>query len=155
MRMMRIPRTVFGAWVKRRGPARQALQAQRGFSLLEALVAMAIASIALASLYRAVGQSSKGVVDVESRVEAALVARSALAGSTFAEDVARQPSGEAGAWRWSIHVEPEQVRPMNEDGMPAAGAPLRAAKVTVEVTHVQGGPAVMTWTTWKPYRSAS
>eukprot|EP01041_Mallomonas_annulata_P027291 gene27291-48847_t len=87
-----------GAQAIRRGlgPGRPS-RGQQGFSLLEALVAMSIASIALASLYRTVGQSSKGVVDVESRIEAALVARSALAGSTFAEDIERQPSGATAA----------------------------------------------------------
>jgi len=127
---------------------------QRGFSLLEALVAMSIASIALASLYRTVGQSSKGVVDVESRIEAALVARSVLAGSTFAEDAERQPSGAAGEWHWHVQMQAQQILLREEDGRPVPGAPLRAAKVTVEVTRGKDGPTVMTWTTWKPYRSA-
>lgn len=127
---------------------------QRGFSLLEALVAMAIASIALASLYRTVGQSSKGVADVEARVEAALLARSLLAGSTFAEDLAQQQSGDSGIWHWNILVEQEQVRLLAETGNVAPGDPVRAAKVTVDITRGQGGPTVMTWTSWKPYRSA-
>lgn len=124
----------------------------RGFSLLEALVAMAIASIALASLYRSVGQGSKNVVDVESRVEAALVARSALAAGTFAEDLMRDDSGQAGPWHWRIQVAPEQVPLLDEDGRPAPGGPLRAARVTVEVS--KDGATVVTWTTWKPYRAA-
>lgn len=126
----------------------------RGFSLLEALVAMAIASIALGSLYRTVGQSSKSVADVEARVEAALLARSVLAESTFAEDVARNPSGESGIWHWSLRVEPEQIRILEEAGSVAPGEPLRAAKVTVEVARGPGGPVVMTWISWKPYRLA-
>lgn len=127
---------------------------QRGFSLLEALVAMSIASIALASLYRTVGQSSKGAVDVESRIEAALVARSALAATTFAEDVERQPTGAAGIWHWRIRMQPEQIPMREQDGRPAPGAPLRAAMVTVEVARGESGPVVMSWTTWKPYRAA-
>lgn len=125
----------------------------QGFSLLEALVAMAIASIALASLYRSVGQGSKNVVDVEARVEAALVARSAVASGTFAEDLIRQDSGQAGVWHWRIQVAPEQIALQEEDGRPAPGGPLRAARVTVEVS--KDGTTVATWTTWKPYRSAS
>ena len=124
----------------------------RGFSLLEALVALAIASIALASLYRSVGQGSKSVMDVEARIEASLVARSALAGGTFAEDLARNDSGQAGAWQWRIQVAPEQVPLADENGRPAASGPLRAARVTVEVSR-EGGPTVA-WTTWKPYRAA-
>ncbi|MCW8177405.1 hypothetical protein [Verminephrobacter aporrectodeae] len=126
----------------------------RGLGLLEALVAMAIASLALASLYRTVGQSSRSAAALQDRVEAALVARSALAGSTFAEDVLRQSSGVAGVWHWSIQVLPDQLRWLQEDGRPADEAPLRAAQVTVTVTRGPGGPTVITWTTWKPYRPA-
>ncbi|RYF51195.1 MAG: prepilin-type N-terminal cleavage/methylation domain-containing protein [Comamonadaceae bacterium] len=129
-------------------------QAQRGFSLLEALVAMSIASIALGSLYRTVGQSSKGAADIESRIEAVLVARSALAGTTFAEDVQRQPTGSSGDWHWSIQTQPQQISLREEDGRPVAGPPLRAALVTVAVSRGTDGPTVMTWTTWKPYRVA-
>jgi general secretion pathway protein I len=131
---------------------RRAPRNQRGFSLLEALVAMAIASIALASLYRSVGQGSKNVVDVEARVEASLVARSAVAAGTFAEDLMRQDSGQAGEWHWRIQVAPEPVQMMDESGRPVAGPPLRAARVTVEVS--KDGVTAVTWTTWKPYRSA-
>ncbi len=134
-------------------PSSRGLQrSQRGFSLLEALVAMAIASIALASLYRSVGQGSKNVVDVEARVEATLVARSAVAAGTFAEDLMRQDSGRAGEWHWQIQVAPEQIQLMDENGGPVAGPPLRAARVTVEVR--KDGATAVTWTTWKPYRSA-
>ena len=115
---------------------------------------MSIASIALASLYRTVGQSSKGVVDVESRIEAALVARSALAGTTFAEDVQRQPTGASGDWHWRIQTQAQQIPLREEDGRPAPGQPLRAALVTVEVSRGTDGPTVVTWTTWKPYRVA-
>ena len=126
---------------------------QRGFSLLEALVAMAIASIALASLYRSVGQSSKNVMDVEARVEASLVAKSALAAGVYVEDLIKQDSGQSGVWRWRIQVVPEQVPMMDESGRPAPGGPVRAARVTVEVS--RDGVTAVTWTTWKPYRSAS
>jgi general secretion pathway protein I len=128
-------------------------QRQRGFSLLEALVAMAIASIALASLYRSVGQSSKTSVDVESRIEAALVARSVLASSTFAEDIERQPVGAAKGWNWRIEMQPEQIPLREVDGQPVPGVPIRAAKITVEVARSIEGPPIVTWTTWKPYRS--
>ena len=87
------------------------------------------------------------------RIEAALVARSALAGSTFAEDIERQPSGASGDWHWRIHLQPQQIPLREEDGRPAPGAPLRAAMATVEVTRGKDGPTVMTWTTWKPYRA--
>ena len=136
---------------RRPGPS----QRQSGFSLLEALVAMSIASIALASLYRTVGQSSKVAIDVESRIEAALVARSVLAGSTFAEDSERQPQGVAGDWHWHLVLQPEQIALSTGDGRAVTGKPLRAAKVTVEVARSAGGPVVLTWSAWKPYRAGS
>ena len=126
-------------------------QRQGGFSLIEALVAMAIASIALASLYRSVGQGSKNVADVQTRVEATLVARSAVAAGMFAEDLMRMDSGEAGAWRWRIDVVPDQVLLSEENLRAVQGGPIRAARVTVEVS--KDGVPAMTWTTWKPYRT--
>lgn len=143
------------AWWHRLHSGARALspaRSQGGFSLLEALVAMAIAAIALASLYKSVGQGSKNVVDVEARVEATLVARSALATGTFAEDFARQDSGQAGDWQWRIQLAPEQIPLLEENGRPAASGPLRAARVSVEVS--KDGVVAATWTTWKPYRAA-
>lgn len=124
-----------------------------GFALLEALVAMAIASIALATLYRSVGQGSKNVGDVEARVEATLLARSVLAGATYAEDLAQSASGQAGAWRWVVRTAPEQVQITEESGRPAA-SPVSAARVTIEVSRASGGAPVASWTTWKPWRTA-
>ena len=127
--------------------------APRGFALLEALVAMAIASVALATLFRTVGQGSKNVGNVETRVEAALLARSVLAGATFAEELAQTPSGQAGAWRWVVHIAPEQVQVTAEDGR-TPSPPVPAARITVDVSRAQGGDAVVSWTTWKPWRLA-
>lgn len=125
----------------------------RGFSLLEVLVAMAIASIALGALYRAVGQSSKNAITVQERVEAAMVVRSVLAGALYAEDLARHNTGQAGAWRWSLQVQPDAAL-----WSPVAGRnpppPQPVARVTVEVSDIAETRAVLRWTTWKPYRTA-
>lgn len=132
---------------------RRSLAGSSGFSLLEALVAMAIAAIALASLYRSVGQGSQSVMGVQARVEATLVAKSVLAAGIFAEDLMRQDSGQSGGWNWRVDVTPEQIPLSDEAGRPAPSGPLRAAKVTVQVS--RDGVTALTWTTWKPYRSAS
>lgn len=122
-----------------------------GFSLLEALVAMAIASIAFAVLYRTVGQSAFNASTVEERAEAALVARSVLASATFAEDLVKRPEGQSGPWQWSVQVQPEQVV-VREAGPRQAPPPLQAARVELSVT--RDGRAVLAWTSWKPYRGA-
>lgn len=131
---------------------RAAVRLQQGFSLLEALVAMAIASIAFAALYSTVGQSSKVVVDVDARAEAALVARSVLASATFAEDLRKQPSGQSGAWRWAVQVSPDQVPVSQIDGAPA-GPPSPAARVVIEVSSASGNTPVLSWVTWKPLQA--
>lgn len=125
----------------------------RGFSLLEALVAMAIAAMALGTLYRTVGQSSKNAVTVQERVEAAMVARSALAGALYAEELASQSEGKAGAWRWRLQMQPAVAQWGAPPGRPSP-APQTVARVTVDVMRAEGGDAVLVWTGWKPYRAA-
>jgi general secretion pathway protein I len=125
----------------------------QGFSLLEALVAMAIASMALGTLYRTVGQSSKNAVTVQERVEAALVARSVLAGVLFAEELAKQNEGKAGAWRWRVQLQPSVAQWGATPGRPSP-PPQTVARVTVEVMRAEGGDPVLSWTGWKPYRAA-
>jgi len=125
----------------------------RGFSLLEALVAMAIAAMALGTLYRTVGQSSKNAVTVQERVEAAMVARSVLAGALYAEELANQSDGKTGAWRWRLQMQPAVAQWGAPPGRPSP-APQTVARVTVDVMRAEGGDAVLVWTGWKPYRAA-
>ncbi|AVO40732.1 type IV pilus modification PilV family protein [Simplicispira suum] len=136
-----------------KGRAGSRRKGRLGFALLEALVAMAIASIALATLYRSVGQGSKNVGDVEARVEATLLARSVLAGATYAEDLAQTASGQSGAWHWVVHTAPEQVQIAEEGGRPVT-SPISAARVTIDISRAKGGAPVVSWTTWKPWRTA-
>lgn len=124
---------------------------ERGFSLLEAIVAMAIATIAFVALYRTVGQSSVNAVAIDDRVQAALVARSVLASATFAEDLAKVQTGHDGVWEWSLQISPEQIAAV-QAGRGVALAPMPAARVEVQVS--RAGRAVLAWAAWKPYRSA-
>ena len=125
----------------------------RGFSLLEALVAMAIAAMALGTLYRTVGQSSRNAVTVQERVEAAMVARSVLAGALYAEELANQSDGKAGAWRWRVKMQPSVAQWGASPGRPSP-QPQAVARVTVDVMRADGGEPVLVWTGWKPYRAA-
>lgn len=127
-------------------------QGERGFTLLEALVAMAIAAIAFTALYRAVGQSSKVVVDVEARAEAAMLARSVLASATFAEDLAPLQAGEDGRLQWRIQVTQQSVAMVNGTGQPLESGSVAAARVDVQVSRAGGG-TVLELTSWKPYRT--
>lgn len=126
----------------------------RGFSLLEALVAMAIAALAFAALYRTVGQSSKVVVDVDARVEASLLARSVLASATFAEDLAQLSSGREGPWHWSLQLLPETIALQAEGGEQLDIEPVPAARVQLQVMRDGLATPVLSWTGWKPMREA-
>lgn len=131
----------------------QGARSIRGFSLLEALVAMAIAAMALGTLYRTVGQSSRNAVTVQERVEAAMVARSVLAGVLYAEELANQREGKAGAWRWRVQLQPSVAQWGATPGRPSP-PPQTVARVTVDVTRLEGSDPVLSWTGWKPYRAA-
>ena len=128
-------------------------RAQRGFTLLEALVAMAIAGVAFTALYRTVGQSSKVVADVEARVEAAMVARSVLASATFAEDLAALQSGQDGPWQWRMQVVQDNVPIASTTGQPVESPAIPAARVVVQVARGGSGP-LFELTGWKPFRTA-
>ena len=94
---------------------------QSGFSLLEALVAMAIASIAFTVLYRTVGQSAKAAVDVDARVEAALVAQSVLASATFAEELAPLGAGACASCRSRYFCKMRMISPLQSPSCRARG----------------------------------
>lgn len=132
--------------------ARQRNGTERGFGLLEALVAMAIASVSLGTLYRVVAQGSKAAVDTELRVQATLVARSVLAESAFADDFAKNARGNNGVWAWSIEVARTQAFFREDDGRQGA-TPVDAGKVTVLVTRDSGMGPTFTFQGWKPYRA--
>lgn len=124
----------------------------RGFSLLEALVAMAIASVAFGTLYRVVGQSAKSVGDLEGRVEAAMVARSVLASATYAEDFLARSAGGSEPWFWRVHVAPEQVQVVDQTGREVT-ALFSVGRVSIDILRSDGGAPVFSLTSWKPFRS--
>lgn len=125
----------------------------RGFSLLEALVAMAIVAIAFAALYRTVGQSTHAVAAVDDRVQAAILAQSLLASATYAEDLAPVQAGEAAGLRWRLELVPAAVALQSDGGLPVAGSPPLVAQVRIHVERAVTATPVLTWTGWKLYRA--
>jgi len=120
----------------------------RGLSLLEALVALAIAAIAFVALYRSVGQSAFNAVTLDERVQARVLARSILASATFADDFIQRPAGSQGQWRWTIQVAP-QTLVLAETGGQNERLTVQAAHIELLVSH-EGRP-VLSQSAWKPY----
>lgn len=114
---------------------------------------MAIAAVAFTALYRTVGQSSKVALDVESRVEAAMVARSVLASATFAEELGALQTGQQGPWQWRLQATEERVAIVSTTGQPVETPPVPAVRVVVQVGRESSRP-LFELTGWKPYRVA-
>ncbi|MCS6810612.1 MAG: prepilin-type N-terminal cleavage/methylation domain-containing protein [Tepidimonas sp.] len=132
-----------------------AARVMRGFTLLEALVAIAIAALALGALARAAGQGTRTAAEVADRQQAAMVARAVLSMGTFAEDYLAAPEGESPPWAWRVRVTPQPVV-LADAAHAQPDQTLLAARLTVEVFRPGDGGAEPVWvlSAWKPYRSA-
>ena len=109
-------------------------RAQRGFSLLEMVVAMAILGLALGALYQASTAATRNVRTDERYAYAVELARSLVADSAIvpAEGLRRQ--GETGSgFRWELQAEP---LPRNRDSRLAPGM---LQDLAVEVSWLHGG----------------
>src|SRR6056297_2038575 len=86
------------------GPERDA---QRGFSLLEMVVAMAILGLALGALYQASSAATRNVRTDERYAYAAELARSLVADSAIVPAEGLRNQGETGSgFRWELRAEP-------------------------------------------------
>ena len=97
-----------------------------GFTLLEVLVALAIAAMAFAALYRGTGQSLYGLERSRLKAQAAMLGQSLLAGATWADDLVPLSTGEDGPLRWQIRFSPSTMQPEATD----AAAPVAPVAVT-------------------------
>lgn len=79
---------------------------QRGLSLLELLVALAIMAMALGMLYRASGSSARSAGDLQSYQRAAMLAQSLLAARDAIPEAGWNEAGESAGFAWSVQSSP-------------------------------------------------
>ena len=119
----------------------------RGFSLLEILVAFAIAAMALGVLYQAVGTSVRQVVDTAGYERATLLAESLLSAYASVPPQGISATGEAAGLSWQVSTSPHATA---HDGNPRAA---RLHDVRISIQWPEGGrQRVLNLQTLRPQR---
>lgn len=113
-----------------RGSARRA-----GFTLLEALCALAVSSLALVALLQALIGGHRGLATLEDHFTARILARSLLAGESAEMPTVGDRSGQFHQYQWTVKVRPAAA----EWFQPAAGDRWRLYRVAVSVAWPPGG----------------
>ena len=92
-------------------------EAQRGFSLVEVLCAVAVAASAIAVLTSGVGTAIRGANKLDQHLGARLILQSILEDELAAgETAAAQREGESGPYRWRLDIEPASAPGKLPDG---------------------------------------
>lgn len=110
-------------------------QAQRGFSLIEVLVAFSIMGLSLGALYDVLGGSVRAVAQAERHTRAVLIAESVLARFDSIPPEGLDDAGASGEFSWQIQSVP--VAPL--EGRPDAWT---LHQVVVDVQWDDGGGGV-------------
>ena len=79
---------------------------QRGFSLLELLVAFSIMALSLGMLYRAAGGSMHSMIEIERHQRAALLAQSRLSLRDSVSEDGWTETGESAGYVWQVRSAP-------------------------------------------------
>jgi general secretion pathway protein I len=105
--------------------------AQRGFTLLEIVIAFAIAALALLALYQGVAKALAGTSNAAGTVEALRDAQSLLAavGTAIPADLGERNGEAPDGFGWRIRVTAAGSRPLAENAK--GNLDLRAVEVTV------------------------
>lgn len=101
---------------------------QRGFSLLELLVAFSIMAMALAMLYRASGSSVRNVADTAQYQRAVVLAESLLASKEAVDEAGWNESGQSAGFGWQSRSTPFVTAKARSD---LQAVPLHAISVVV------------------------
>ena len=119
------------------GPTRRS---QAGFTLIEVLLALAVAGLGLAAVFHFFGTSFQGQTRSQRTTQALLVAESKLAevGVTFPLGTGRRRGRTGDGYAWVAEVG-DYPPP---DGIDPGALPLRAFRITVSVTWNDGGEGV-------------
>ncbi|MDR0274984.1 MAG: type II secretion system GspH family protein [Burkholderiaceae bacterium] len=102
---------------------------ERGFSLLEILVAFAIAAMALGLLYQIMGSNARQVGDLAERERAVLLAESLLDIQRAVPEAGLNESGQAAGYVWQIDSRPYPT-PVQQAAPNVP--PLHEVRVTVQ-----------------------
>ncbi len=112
---------------------------ENGFSLVEVLAALVIASVALVVLIRGLGTSQGSALYLESHLGARLLARSILEDERqAAETKTGRRSGDSGQYRWILDVDPTEV-----PGVGKSTTNARLYRLTVEIAWSPRGRLVL------------
>ena len=113
----------------------RAARRARGFSLLEILVAFAIAAMALGMLYRVMGNNARQTGGLAQHERAMLLAQSLLAGHETVPPQGLNESAQGAGFDWQVRSQPYPTSAANAPQAP------RLHEVRVSVQWTESGAA--------------